>query len=308
MPVNRHLSLAGMCLLAVACLSADAPATPQADPAPVFDAARAWKHLEALVAIGPRPAGSPGAERTRAYIREQLAALGLKTADQAFDADTPAGRIRMVNLTATIPAAGSASGRLLFASHYDTKRFDDITFVGANDGGSSTAFLVELARVLKARRNALTIELVFFDGEEAIGDWSSGNTWGSRHYVDAARKAGTLGDLKAMILVDMIGDRNLTIKRDTNSTPWLLDIIWSAARRLNRPEFVSDTTTIDDDHLPFVRAGVPAVDIIDLDYPDETMAYWHTAEDTLDKLSPKSLQVVADVLLAALPGIEARVK
>jgi glutaminyl-peptide cyclotransferase len=162
--------------------------------------------------------------------------------------------------------------------------------------------------VLKARDNAITIELVFFDGEEAFVEWSpTDSTYGSRHYVEAARRDGTLKDIRAMILVDMIGDRQLTIKRDTYSTPWLNDIIWSAARRLNRPEFVDDTTMIEDDHLPFIEAGVSAVDIIDLEYPDETMRYWHTAEDTLDKVSAQSLQAVGDVLLEALKGIEARV-
>lgn len=306
--LKRRFMLAGSCLLALACLSAETPAAPHAQ-GPSFDSARAWKHLEALVAIGPRPSGSAGAEQAREYIRQQLAALGLKTTDQAFDAETPAGTIRMVNVSATVSGpAGAGPGRLIVASHYDTKRFDEATFVGANDGGSSTAFLIELARVLKDRKNAMAIELLFLDGEEAIGEWQTGNTWGSRYYVDAARADGTLKNVRAMILVDMIGDRTLTIKRDTNSTPWLVDAIWSAARRLERPEFSSAVTTVEDDHLPFLRAGVPAVDIIDLEYPDGTNAYWHTPEDTLDKLDPKSLQVVADVLLAALPAIELRLK
>jgi glutaminyl-peptide cyclotransferase len=138
--------------------------------------------------------------------------------------------------------------------------------------------------------------------------WSpKDSTYGSRHYVQAARRDGTLKDIHAMILVDMIGDRQLTIKRDSYSTPWLNDLIWAAARRLNRPEFVDQTTMIEDDHLPFIEAGVPAVDIIDLEYPDESMRYWHTAADTLDKVSATSLQVVGDVLLEALKDIEARI-
>jgi glutaminyl-peptide cyclotransferase len=216
--------------------------------------------------------------------------------------------VKMVNVIATIPGA-SSSGRLIIAGHYDTKRFEEFEFVGANDAGSSTAFLIELARVLKDRKNALPIELLFLDGEEAFGEWSTGNTWGSRHYVlEAATDAASLKQIKAMILVDMIADKQLTIKRDENSTPWLNDVIWSAARKLNRREFVEETTLIEDDHLPFLRAGIPAVDIIDLEYPDESMRYWHTAEDTLDKVSPESMQAVADVLLAALPAIELRVK
>ena len=302
----RRAALAAACVAGAACLSAQAPPPPAEPLAPVFDSSRAFEHLKQIVAIGPRPAGSPGAARTREYITRQLEAIGISTTEQAFDADTPAGRLRMVNVSATIPGRGP--GRIIIAGHYDTKRFEGFSFVGANDGGSSTAFLIELARALKDRKDASTIELLFLDGEEAIGEWTTGNTYGSRHYVEAARKSGTLQQIRAMILVDMIGDRNLTIKRESNSTPWLTDAIWSTARRLNRPEFVSDSAPIEDDHLPFLAAGVAAVDIIDLEYPDATMKYWHTPDDTLDKVSPASLQAVADVLLAALPGIELRTR
>ena len=285
-------------LLLCACASAQ---TPSPQVAPAFDGARAFEHLKNVVAIGPRPAGSTGAQKTREYIKQQLAPLGVTTTEQSFDASTPVGVVRMVNVSAIIPGAGT--GRLIVAGHYDTKLFKEFPFVGANDGGSSTAFLIELARVLKGRSNALSIELLFLDGEEAVGEWETGNTYGSRHYVEAARAAGALAQIKAMILVDMIADRDLTIKRESQSTPWLTDAIWSAAGKLNRPEFVDESTKIEDDHVPFLAAGVPAVDIIDLDY-----RYWHTEEDTLDKVSAKSLQVVGDVLLAALPAVELRVK
>jgi glutaminyl-peptide cyclotransferase len=289
-----------------ACVSAQTPAAPAADTAP-FDSSRAFDHLKQLVAIGPRPAGSPGAQKTRDYIKQQLAGLGVAVTEQPFDATTAVGTVKMVNVMATIPGPGT--GRLIIAGHYDTKLFKEFAFVGANDAGSSTAFLLELARVLKDRKNALTIELLFLDGEEAIGDWETGNTYGSRHYVlEAAKDAAALKRIKAMILVDMIADKALIIKRESRSTPWLVDAIWSAARQLNRPEFVSDSAPIDDDHLPFLAAGIPAVDLIDLDYPDASMRYWHTAEDTLDKVSPSSLQVVGDVLLGALPAIELRIK
>lgn len=293
-------------VLACACVSAQTPAAPPKSQAPAFDSARAFEHLKKLVEIGPRPAGSPGIQKTRDYITQQLTAIGLTPKEQAFDAQTPVGTVRMVNISATIPGPGT--GRLIFAGHYDTKLFAEFTFVGANDAGSSTAFLLELARVLKDRKNAVPIEILFLDGEEAFGEWETGNTFGSRHYVEAAQKAGTLEAIKALILVDMIGDKALAFKRESRSTPWLTDAIWSAARQLNRPEFLAESAPIDDDHLPFLAAGVPATDIIDLDYPDASMRYWHTAEDTLDKVSPKSLQVVGDVLLAALPAIELRVK
>ena len=291
------------------CVSAQTSDAPQSSTQTVpFDSARAFEHLKQIVAIGPRPAGSPGAQKTRDYIKAQMKALGIETKEQAFEAETPIGPVKMVNVIATIPGA-SSSGRLIIAGHYDTKLFEEFEFVGANDSGSSTAFLIELARVLKERKNALPIELLFLDGEEAIGEWATGNTWGSRHYVfEAATDAASLKSIRAMILIDMVADRQLTIKRDENSTPWLNDAIWSAARKLKRPEFVEATTLIEDDHLPFLRAGIAAVDIIDLEYPDATMRYWHTAEDTLDKVSAESLQVVGDVLLAALPAIELRVK
>ena len=266
-----------------------------------FDSNRAWEHLRQLVSLGPRPAGSAGIEQSRAYIRKQLASAGVPFVEQAWDAVTPRGTVRMVNLIATIP--GARKDRLVVAGHYDTKRFDDIRFLGANDGGSSAAVLIELARALKARKNALTMELLFLDGEEAVIQWQGDDrTYGSRHYVETGRKDGSLRSLRAMILVDMVADRDLRMKRDLNSTPWLTDIIWDAARREKLGDyFSSEPTRIEDDHLPFIEAGVPAVDLIDLEY-----APWHTAGDTLDAVSARSLQVVGDVLLAALPNIETR--
>jgi len=268
-----------------------------------FDGGRAYEHVRQVVGFGPRPAGSPALEATRRYIAQQMAAIGLKTVEQAFEADTPVGRIRFVNVTVTIP--GARPDRIVFSGHYDTKLYREFRFVGANDGGSSTAFLIELARVLKARANPFTVEIVFFDGEEAmLPDWGPGdNTYGSRSYVDVARKTGKLADLRALILVDMIGDRDLDIAREGESTTWLTDLIWMSARRLGHERsFLNDVEPIGgDDHFPFLAAGVPAVDIIDFHYPP-----WHTAADTLDKVSARSLQVVGDVLMDALPAIEDR--
>jgi glutaminyl-peptide cyclotransferase len=273
----------------------------QAPAAPTFDSNRAWEHLRQLVALGPRPAGSQAIEQSRRYIKDQLAAVGVAVAEQAWDDQTPIGPVHMINLVATIP--GARKDRLVIAGHYDTKRFREFRFVGANDGGSSAAFLIELGRVLKSRRNPLTIELLFLDGEEAVLEWQGNDhTYGSRHYVEAARRDGTLASLKALVLVDMIGDRDLRFLRDLNSTPWLVDTIWAAADRQKLSAyFRPDRDQIEDDHLPFVQAGIPSVDIIDLEYPA-----WHTAGDTLDAVSARSLQVVGDVLVAALPQIEAR--
>jgi Zn-dependent M28 family amino/carboxypeptidase len=275
-------------------------AVAQNSKAQKFDSSRAYEHVRQLVAIGPRPAGSAGSASARQYIIQHITALGLKAVEQPFDAETPIGRIRMVNVSAIIK--GTRQERLIIGGHYDTKLFREFRFVGANDGGSSTAFLLELARVLNARMNPLTIELVFFDGEEALVEWKlDDHTYGSRHYVAAARRAGLLSTIKAMILVDMIGDRQLQIHREEASTPWLTNAIWAAARTLKEPAFMTQSLRVEDDHVAFLEAGIPAVDIIDLDYPA-----WHTAADTLDQISARSLQVVGDVLLDALPAIEAR--
>ena len=275
----------------------------QNTPTPAFDGKRAWEHLQRQVAFGPRPSGSPAIAETRKYIVAQLKAAGLEAKEQPFIGMTPLGEVSMANVIATIP--GRRPDRLILASHFDTKLFREVRFVGANDGASSTAALLELGRVLKARQHELTIELLFLDGEEArMPEWrGTDNTYGSRHYVQAAQKDGSLKSIKALVLLDMIGDRDLLIKRDSNSTPWLVDIIWAAAARLGHGStFANQLTVIEDDHMPFLRAGVAAADIIDLENPT-----WHTPQDDLDHVSAKSLQTVGDVVLAAIPEIEKQV-
>jgi glutaminyl-peptide cyclotransferase len=266
-----------------------------------FDSARAWAHLQRQVELGPRPSGTRALEQTRRYILEQLKTAGITPVEQPFTATTPLGPVAMANVAGTI--AGRRPERIILASHFDTKLFRDVRFVGANDGASSTAALLELGRVLAKRQHEFTIELLFLDGEEAVVEWSdTDSTYGSRHYVQAARQNGSLARIRAFVLLDMIGDRDLTIRRDSNSTPWLTDVLWSAAARLGHARaFMNEAMAIEDDHLPFLRAGVPAVDIIDLDNPT-----WHTPQDDLEHVSPKSLQIVGDVVLAALPEIEAR--
>lgn len=281
--------------LSAACLSAAQPAKSS------FDSARAYEDLRQLVSFGPRPSGSAALAEARRYMSQQLAAAGATVTEQAFDAATPLGSVHMVNLIGTLP--GASKDRLIVAGHYDTKLFREFRFVGASDGASSAAFVLELARALKGRKNPLTIELLLLDGEEAVIDWTgTDHTYGSRHYVDAARRAGTLGTVRALILVDMIGDRQLNLRRDTNSTRWLTDEIWAAARRLKLNDyFLDQSARIEDDHVEFLEAGVPSVDLIDLDYPA-----WHTPNDTLEQVSARSLQIVGDVVLEALPVIEQR--
>jgi Zn-dependent M28 family amino/carboxypeptidase len=292
-PALWSLSLA---LTLVAVSRAQQPA-----PSRAFDSARAFAHLERQVAFGPRPAGSEALVRCRQYVVETLRSGGVAVREQAFEAVTPTGRVPMVNVIATIP--GRRNERIALATHYDTKLVRELRFVGASDGASSTAAVLELARVLAGSQPEFTIELLFFDGEEAVVEWREGDhTYGSRHYVAEARRMRTLDGLKALILLDMIGDRDLTVRRDTHSTPWLIDEVWSAAARLGYGRvFLNEELPVEDDHLPFLDAGVPAVDIIDFDY-----AAWHTAEDDLPRVSARSLQVVGDVVLAALPQIEKR--
>jgi len=266
-----------------------------------FDAARAWTDLERQVQFGPRPAGSPALAETRRYFIEQLRAAGITVREQSFVGKTPAGPVAMVNVIATI--AGRRTDRVVLASHYDTKRAP-FRFVGANDGASSSAVLLELGRALAASQPEFTVELLFLDGEEAVNwDWAGAdNTYGSRHYVATAQADGSLKTLRALVLLDMIGDSDLLIRRESMSTPWLVDIIWSAASRLgHRSVFSPELTTVEDDHVPFLRAGVAAADVIDLDNPT-----WHTAEDDIAHVSRQSLQVVGDVILVALPDIQTR--
>jgi Zn-dependent M28 family amino/carboxypeptidase len=289
---------------AIAVLSGEQQVT---DP---FSGQRAWQHLEAITAIGPRPAGSAGIERTRDYIKAELARLNVSVQSQTFQPQTPGGRVAMVNLVATIPGTSSSRERIIVMGHYDTKPFKDIRFVGANDGGSSAAFLLEFARFLKQHPRSVTYEVLFLDGEEAFClNWDDcktatgpDNTYGSRHYVSEVTRAGSAKTIKAAILVDMIAERGAIFRRESLSTTWLKDIIWSAARNTRYRQYFSDSESeVQDDHIWFLRAGIPAVDIIDIEYPS-----WHTANDLLDKLSAESLSAVGTVLIAALPQIEAR--
>jgi Zn-dependent M28 family amino/carboxypeptidase len=275
-------------------------------PAPTdFDGDRALAHVRALVDMGPRPVGSAAHDRARDYIRGELKKYGLTVFTDEFVAETPVGQRTMTTLIGELK--GHSDGIVILASHYDTKIFGNITFVGANDGGSSTGALLELARVLAARpEKPYTLWFTFFDGEEAFVNWTQTDSkYGSRHLVNRLLKEQKLEKVKAMILLDMIGDKDLELKREGYSTAWLVEIIWTTARELGyEKHFSSDEAFIDDDHIPFLEKGVPAVDLIDFNYGFFNR-YWHTAEDTLDKLSPKSLKIVGDTVLAALPRIEA---
>lgn len=267
---------------------------------PAFDGQAAFAHVERLVGFGPRPSGSQALARARQYIVSELKRAGARVREQPFTAQTPDGPIRMVNVIAELP--GRRPEAILVGGHYETKFFPTFTFVGANDGGSSSGLLLELARSLARRPREFTYWIVFFDGEEARRDWSATDgIYGSRHLAGSLQRDGRAPQLKAVVVVDMIGDRRLNLRREAASTPWLTDLLWGSARRLGyRAHFLEETLAVEDDHTPFLRAGIPSALLIDFDYEP----YWHTPEDTLDKLSPRSLQVVGDVLLDALPALE----
>jgi glutaminyl-peptide cyclotransferase len=284
-----------------------------------FDGEKALAHVKAQVEFGPRPAGSQALDKTGAYIKRELESYGLKTTLDTFTPQTPRGKVKMKNIIAELP--GETSDIIIIASHYDTKYFKDITFVGANDGGSSTGALLEMARVMAAESAAgkpkrrLTYQFVFFDGEESFcpewGECLNGldNTYGSRHMVERLKKEKRLNSIKAMILLDMVGDKDLKIPREENSTRRIVDAIWATARELGyERHFPNEDHNLSDDHIPFLEAGVDAVDLIDFEYGVEENNYWHTEQDTLDKISARSLQIVGDVVLQSLPRIEAQIR
>ena len=279
------------------------PPAPAAETTGGFDGARAYKHVEQLVAIGPHTAGSEGIRRAQAYIIAQLKSFGCPVEEQDFSVPgTPVGDVAMKNIIVKIPSANP--NIILYGSHYDTKRMDN--FVGADDGGSSSGVLLELARILCARKNAETVWLAFFDGEEDFNfTWTGNdNTFGSREVAARLANSGDVPRVKAMILVDMVGPANPVYKREYNSTPWLVDILWSTAARLGYGKiFVNDRADIEDDHQSFLKRNIPSADIIDLDVP-----YWHTTADTLDKVDPRTLAITGHVLVESLPELEKKIK
>jgi len=260
-----------------------------------FSGAKAVAHVQNLVDIGPRPPGSDAIVRTRAYIEEQLESSGWKVAEQAFTNQTPRGQIRFVNLIARFGAATKANDLFLLCSHYDTKIFATFRFVGANDGGSSTGLLLEFARVLAQQpRLAEKVELVFFDGEEAFENFSNTDgIYGSRHFAQELVKNGSAKSFRSGILFDMVGDRSLDITLPPNSPTNIARDIFASADALKfRNYFTYFDQDITDDHTPLNAIGIPVIDLIDFNYSP-----WHTADDTMDKLSARSLQIVGSVAL-----------
>lgn len=315
---NTMLSLVvALPILFAACPTNESPARPAAStsqPAPsgsvTFSGDRAMEHVKKQLDFGPRPPGSAELARTRAYIIEQLTASGLKVTTDEFHVPTPIGEKNMVNITAEIP--GESKDVIMLTSHYDSKYYKDKHFLGANDPGSSVGELLELGHVLGANnpKPKFTYWLTFFDGEEAFcPSWDEcgkpgapDNTYGSRHFVEKLKKANETTRVRAMILFDLMGYKNLELGRDTMSTRWLQNIVWQTGRELGYGNvFVDrDEGVGGDDHEPFLGAGIDSLDIIQL----SNYEYWHTEQDTIDKVSAKSLKIVGDVVLASLPKIE----
>ncbi len=271
-------------------------APPDADPLPHIDAKRAFQYTKEVTAFGPRPIGSANHKKLENYIYAHL--KGDDVSDDVFTADTPEGKFPVRNIIAKYP--GTKDGIIVIAGHYDTPyNLRNTGFVGANDGGSSTAILLELANQLRGKkRDGYSVWLLFTDAEEAVRQWSDTDSlYGTRQLVQVWQKDGTVAKVKAFLLADMIADADLDIVRDENSTPWLEDLVHQAATRYGyQSHFFAYSGAIQDDHLPFVQKGVPCSDIIDLDYGYNN-AFHHSRQDTMDKLSPKSMQIVGDVIL-----------
>ena len=272
-----------------------------------FDGRRAYADLRAILEFGPRVSNSPAIAQTRAFIREQINAAGISIREEAFTAHTPRGDMPMVNLIAEVK--GNAPGIILLTNHYDTKYMPDITFLGANDGGSTTAWMIEMARAIGPKRNGRTLWLCFFDGEEAVGEWSATDSlYGSRALVEALKSGGKLGDIHAMINVDMIGDCYLGVFKDAGAPAWLTDAVWSVAGSVGHANaFLDVAEIIQDDHIPFRNAGVQAINLIDFRFGGSRLDHarnWHTPNDTIDKVCWESLQAMGDVLYQSLHRID----
>lgn len=280
-----------------------AEAAPPADQTGGFDGAKAYDHVAKLVSFGPRPPASEGIHRSQDYIISQLKSFGCEVDQDDFHASTPKGDIAMKNIIAKAP--GTGQGIILLLTHYDTLSSVQ-NFVGAEDSASSTGMMLEMARQLCGKKGPNSVWIAFLDGEEAFVDWNQNNdhTYGSRELAARMALSGDLKRVKAVILADMIGQYNLSVQRQSDSPKWLNDLVWKTAARLGYKDvFVSQETQTSDDHDPFLERGVPALDIIDLnDYI--SAGYWHTTQDTLDKVSPRSVAMVGYVILESVDELQ----
>ena len=296
--LSRALFLATLAILSgQGCSSGSAPLWEN------FSGEKAFAHVQHLVELGPRPAGSEALEKSRLYIIEQLKSAGWTVARSEFSDQTPRGKMTFVNLIARFGTSEKKeAAQFLLCSHYDTKTFDTIRFVGANDSGSSTGLLIEMARVLAlSPALAAKIELLFFDGEEAFENFTATDgLYGSRHFAQELRDSGKAKSVRGGILFDMIGDKSLDVTLPPDSPADLTRNIFAAADALSqRAYFTYLDRGMTDDHTPLNEIGIPVIDLIDFDFPP-----WHTAGDTLDKISAESLEIVGRVALYDLVQFE----
>ncbi len=290
-----------LCILTTLALSAPAQkAAAHISGQAVYDLTQQYVNL-----APHRYVGSADHTSAEAFIKSQFAPEAAKGnfETDSFAPSTPIGQVAMRNYIVRYP--GKKDGVIVLATHYETNYpLKDINFVGANDGACTTALLIEIGHYLRAHPpEGFSVWLVFDDGEEAIKEWSdSDSLYGTRHLAAKWSKEGILPKIKAFLLADMIGDKDLNIDRDSNSTPWLLTMLGTAAKNTGHGSYVfRNETTVNDDHLPFKQRNVPVLDLIDIDYGPHTSqmpdGYHHTAQDTMDKISAKSLQVSADLFL-----------
>lgn len=275
-----------------------------APKAPRIDANRAFQFTKDIVAFGSRPIGSENHKKVEGYIDSKL--KGVTVEDDIFQAQTAAGPFPMHNVIAKFP--GTKDGIIVIASHYDTNLPLPKAYVGANDGAATSGLLLELAEQLKGwKREGYSVWLVWLDGEEATVRWTaSDSVYGARHLAEKWQQDGTAKKVKGFILLDMIGDADLNIDRDGNSTSWLLDVIYHASEKLGyQSHFFRREIGVEDDHLPFSKAGIPVADLIDFEYGYDNV-YWHTVNDTVDKLSPESLKIVGDTVLETVRMLDTR--
>jgi Zn-dependent M28 family amino/carboxypeptidase len=276
-----------------------------------FDGARAYEYARQFVAIGPRWCTGPGHVKAENFLRTHFRGDALE--EDAFTASTPIGPVPMHNFIVRYP--GKKPGAIVLATHYETNYWlKNINFVGANDGAATTGLLMAIGDRLHAQTaggkklDGYSVWLLFDDGEESIlSTWTdSDSLYGTRHLAARWARDGTLAQIKAFILADMIGDKDLDIQQDESSTPWLISIVHQAAHKFGYDKyFFQRTTGVSDDHMPFVKRGVPSIDIIDLDYGPPTQehpegSYHHTAQDTLDKISARSLTISGDVFMETI--------
>jgi hypothetical protein len=278
-----------------------ADAAPPPDKTGGFDGNRAYAQVAKQVSFGPRPSGSPAIARLQDYLQSELKSYGCTVETDAFSADTPVGRLHMKNFLVKIP--GEKPGVILLGTHYDTKILDN--FVGADDAASSTAVMLELARLLCPQHGKYAVWIAFFDGEEAMKSWSdSDSRYGSRQMAARLSTSGDIKKIRAFMLADIVGGRNAQFPRESSSTSALIDLVWNTAAKLGYSAvFLNTSASAEDDHDSFMRRGVPAVDVIG-DFANN--GYWHTPQDSLDKISPKTLAIVGYVFLESTKQLQAK--